>query len=163
MGCYYKKDAPVIYHYKEWRRVMWSDSGYGYVPAWKRCKVVCTPRNAYGRFTTEEWDMEFVTLKDKDGRIFQASMEDVEQDREMTSLSRKELIKLWGEICKGSIYYSDYRNSLGVFENVAMEWYDDFWNYLVEVYGEKEAEKKETANNFVDYVEGVRMDMEAIA
>lgn len=153
-GCYYRKGAPVIYHYKEWRRVMWSDSGYGWVPVWKRCTVVCTPRNAYGQFTAEEWDMEFVTLKDKDGRTFQASLEDVEPDRDIGTLSREELVKLWREICKGSIYYSDYRNSLGVFENVAMEWYEGFWTYLAESFGAEEAEKEDTAENFADYVFG---------
>ena len=99
---------------------MWSDSGYGWVPAWKRCKVVCTPRNADGKFTTDKWDMEFVTLKDEDGRTFQASMEDVEPDRDIQTLSREELVKLWGKVCKGSIYLCDYRNSLGVFEDVAV-------------------------------------------
>ena len=151
-GCYYKRGASVIYHYKEWREVYWSDSGYGYVPVWKRCKVVCTPRNAYGQFTTEEWDMEFVTLKDEDGRTFQASMEDVEPDRDIETLSREELVKLWGEMCKGSMYYSDYRNSLGVFEVVAMDWFESFWSYLSGEYGEKEAEQKDTAENFADYV-----------
>ena len=63
--CYYKKGASVIYHYKEWRKVYWGDSAYGYVSVWKRCTVVCTPRNAYGQFTADEYDMEFVTLKDE--------------------------------------------------------------------------------------------------
>lgn len=151
-GCYYKKGASVIYHYKEWRRVMWSDSGYGYVPAWKRCKVVCTPRNADGKFTTDKWDMEFVTLKDEDGRIFQASMEDVEPDRDIETLSREELIKLWCEMCKGSLHYSDYRNSLGVFENSVMGWYEGFWMRLASEFGEKAAEEKDTAENFANYV-----------
>lgn len=151
-GCYYRKGASVIYHYKEWRRVMWSDSGYGWVPAWKRCKVVCIPRNAYGQFTTDNCDMEFVTLKDENGRIFQASMEDVEPDRDIGTLSREELVKLWGEMCKGSVYLSDYQNSLGVFENVACDWYDTFWAYLRDEYGEMEAEEKDTAENFADYV-----------
>lgn len=151
-GCYYKKGASVIYHYKEWRRVYWSDSGYGYVPVWKRCTVVCTPRNAYGQFTTEDWDMEFVTLKDEDGRTFQASLEDVEPDRDVETLSREELVKLWGEIRKGSIYFKDYQNSLGVFEEVAHDWYVSFWMYLSGEHGEKEVEQKDTAENFADYV-----------
>ena len=151
-GCYYRKGASVIYHYKEWRKVYWSDSAYGYVPVWKRCTVVCTPRNAYGQFTADEYDMEFVTLKDEGGRTFQASMEDVEPDRDVETLSREELVKLWGEMCKGSMYYSDYRNSLGVFENSAMEWYEVFWMYLASEFGEKEAEEKDTPENFADYV-----------
>ena len=151
-GCYYRKGAPVIYHYREWRRVMWSDSGYGWVPAWKRCKVVCTPRNADGKFTTDKRDMEFVTLKDEDGRTFQASMEDVEPDRDIQTLSREELVKLWGKVCNGSIYLCDYRNSLGVFEDVVYDWYESFWMYLSGEHGEKEAEVKDTAENFADYV-----------
>ena len=151
-GCYYKKGASVIYHYKEWRRVMWSDSGYGWVPAWKRCEVVCTPRNAYGQFTTEEWDMASVTLKDEDGQKFQASMDDVEPDRDIETLSREELVKLWGQICKGSIYLSDYKNTLGVFENVVCDWYDTFLEYLSGEFGEKAAEEKDTSENFADYV-----------
>lgn len=151
-GCYYKKGASVIYHYKEWRRVYWSDSGYGYVPVWKRCTVVCTPRNAYGQFTTEDWDMEFVTLRDEDGRTFQASLEDVEPDRDVETLSREELVKLWGEIRKGSIYFKDYQNSLGVFDEVAHDWYVSFWMYLSGEHGEKEVEQKDTAENFADYV-----------
>lgn len=151
-GCYYKKGASVIYHYKEWRRVYWSDSGYGYVPVWKRCTVVCTPRNAYGHFTTEKWDMEFVTLKDEDGRTFQASLEDVEPDRDIETLSQEELVKLWGEIRKGSIYLKDYQNSLGVFEDVVCDWYESFWMYLSGEHGEKEAEVRDTAENFAEYV-----------
>ena len=151
-GCYCKKGASVIYHYKEWRRVMWSDSGYGWVPAWKRCEVVCTPRDVYGQFTTKEWYMASVTLKDEDGQKFQASMDDVEPDRDIETLSREELIKLWGEICKGSVYLGDYRNSLGVFEYVASDWYDTFWEYLSGEFGEKAAEEKDTAENFADYV-----------
>ena len=151
-GCYYKKGASVIYHYKEWRRVLWSNSGYGWVNEWKRCKVVCTPRNAYGRFTADEWDMEFVTLKDKKGRIFHASIEDVEPDRDIETLSREELVKLWGEMCKGSVYYHDYKNSLGVFEIVACDCYDSFWAYLSGEFGETEAENLDTAENFADYV-----------
>ena len=153
-GCYYKKGASVIYHYKEWRKVYWGDLAYGYVTAWKRCTVVCTPRNAYGQFTADEYDMEFVTLKDEGGRTFQASMEDVEPDRDVETLSREELVKLWGEMCKGSMYYSDYRNSLGVFENSAMEWYEGFWGYLVEEHGEDAADVEDTAENFADYVLG---------
>lgn len=79
-------------------------------------------------------------------------MDDVEPDRDIETLSREELVKLWGEICKGSIYLSDYRNSLGVFEYVASDCYDSFFEYLSGEYGEKEAEEKDTAENFADYI-----------
>ena len=149
---YFKKGAPVIYHYKVWRKVMWSDSGYGWVPEWKRATLVCTPRDVCGRFTTDESDMEFVTLKDGKGKVFNASFEDIEPDRDIETLSREELIKMFGQICRGSIYLSDYNNTLGVFNDVVYDWYECSYNHLVEVFGEEEAEKQDTAENFAEYV-----------
>lgn len=153
-GCYYRKGASVIYHYKEWRRVWWSNSGYGWVDEWKRCSIVCTPRDKFGRFTTNKHDMEFVTLKDRNGLLFQASIEEVEPDRDIETLSREELVKMWGEFRRGSMYFHHYANTLGVFEEVAMEWYEGFWGYLAEEHGEEAADVEDTAENFADYVLG---------
>lgn len=149
---YFKKGASVIYHYKVWRRVYWGDSGYGWVPQWKRATLVCTPRDAYGRFTTDESDMEFVTLKNTDGKVFNASFEDIEPDRDIETLSEAELVKLFGQITRGSIHLSDYNNTLGVFCDVVSDWYESFYNHLTEVFGEEEAEKQDAAENFAEYV-----------
>ena len=150
--CYYKKGASVIYHYHEWRKVYWTASGRGLCPAWKRATLVCTPRDAYGRFTTDESDMEFVTLKGADGKVFNASFEDIEPDRDVETLSEVELVKLFGQITRGSIYLSDYNNTLGVFNDVVYDWYESFYKHLVDVFGEEEAEKQDTVENFAEYV-----------
>lgn len=156
---YYKKGARVIFHYKELRKVMWSESGYAWVREWKRATLVEPPRDEHGRFTNCESDMEFMKLMDENGKVyFVESTDDVEPDRNITDLSRKELVKLWGQIRRGSGYYVDYRNSLGVFENTAMACYEGFWAYLVDEYGEERAEIEDTAENFADYVDYYMMD-----
>ena len=149
---YFKKGAPVIYHYKVWRKVMWSDSGYGWVPEWKRATLVCTPRDVCGRFTSYEPYMSFVTLKDEKRKVFNASFEDIEPDRDIETLSETELVKLFGQIRRGSVYLSDYNNNLGVFCYVVSDWYDSFCNHLADVFGAEEADKQDTAENFAEYV-----------
>lgn len=153
MKSYYRKGARVIYNYKVWRRVYWSDSGYGWVSEWKRATVVCTPRDCDGRFTSDENEMEFILLKDEKGNVFNAMMDEVEKDRDIFDLTREELMELWRQVCKGSLYYSDYRNSLGVFENNAMEYWEGFYMSLVDEYGEEKAEEMDTAEGFADFVE----------
>lgn len=152
--CYYKKGAPVIYHYQEWRRVYWSESGYGWVGKWKRATLVAPPRDEYGRFTNYEPDIYSVTLKDEQGHIFNADIENVEPDRKITDLTRDELIKLYDQVCRFSIYYCDYKNIFGVFQNVVLDCFEGYLEHLVSEYGEKQAEKEDTAEAFADYVEG---------
>lgn len=158
MKNYYKKGAFVIYHYKVERKVLWSDTGYGLVGCWKRAVMLENPRDAEtGRFTNDFYyeDWVSVKLKDEDGKIFTTTLDNIEPDIAPGSLTHEELIKLYGEIVKGSLYYSDYQNSLGVFQNTASDYYDGFWESLVDEYGsEDEAEKHDTAEEFACYCEG---------
>lgn len=152
--CYYKKGVSVIYHYQEWRRVYWSKSGYGWVDEWKRATLVAPPRDEYGRFTNHEPDICSVTLKDEQGDIFEANINRVEPDRKITDLTREELISLYGQVCRYSIYYKDYENTLGVFWCVTFDCFEGYWKHLVSEYGKEQAEKEDTAEAFADYVEG---------
>ena len=153
MKNYYKKGAFVIHHYKEWSR-KWNE----WLPAWKRAVMLENPRDAEtGRFTNDLRYEDYVSVKLKDeyGHIFTATLCDIEPDIAPGSLTHEELIKLYGEIVKGSLYYSDYQNSLGVFQNTASDYYDGFWESLVDEYGsEDEAEKHDTAEEFAYYCEG---------
>lgn len=157
MKNYYKKGAFVIYHYKEERKVLWSNTGYGLVGCWKRAVMLENPRDWYGCFTNNyKWeDSVTIKLKDEDGNIFTTTLDNIEPDIAPASLTHDELATLWGEIVRGSMYYSDYRNSLGVFENTALDYYEGFWESLVDEYGsEAEAEKHDTAEEFAYYCEG---------
>lgn len=153
---YFKKGAQVIYHHKVRRKVLWSDSGYGYVDEWKRAILVENPRDEYGRFTNDfQYESHtFVKLKDEKGTIFTATLDEIEEDVDPAMLSFDDCKKLWREICKGSLYYSDYRNSLGVFEETAYNYYEGYWEYLVEEYGEEKADEKDTAEEFAYYCTG---------
>lgn len=66
----------------------------------------------------------------------------------------EELIKLYGQVCRFPMFYKDYKNTLGVFENVVLDCFEGFWEHLVSEYGEEQAEKEDTAEAFADYVEG---------
>jgi len=129
----YYRGEQVIYHFREWTKVYWSDSGFGYVDRWKRAVIVDGPRDSEGRYTSDYRyeDEVSVKLKDEQGGVFRTTIDNIEHDIDPATLSTEELVKLYGEIAHGSMYYSDYRNSLGVFENVAMDFYD---GYADEVY-----------------------------
>lgn len=156
--CYYKKGASVIYHYREWRRVYWGPTGYGWVDCWKRATMACSPRDENGRFTNDENEMFFFRLKDEKGNQFNATISEVEPDRKVTALTREELIKLWKEIRRGSLYYKDYSNSLSVFEERAHDVYEGFLAHLMSEYEDGRIELHDTAEEFADYVEGYLED-----
>lgn len=154
---YFKKSAQVIYHYRVWRKVLWSDSGYGYVDEWKRAILLENPRDEYGRFTNDfryKSDIS-VKLKDEQGKIFTATLDEIEEDVDPAMLSFDDCKKLWREIRKGSMFTCDYRNSLGVFEKTALDYYEGFLEYLVVEYGEEKANKKDTAEEFAYYCTGI--------
>lgn len=157
MKNYYKKGVIVIYHYKEWHRVYYKEGGYDWVSAWKRAVMLENPRDEYGRFTNDFRYESYVSvkLKDEEGKIFTATLDEIEPDIAPGALSHEELVQLYNEISHGSLYYSDYRNSLGVFQNTASDYYDGFWEYLKDEYGsEEEAEKHDMADEFAYYCEG---------
>lgn len=146
MEKYLKKNAPVIYHYQELREVMWSDTGVGLVPCHKKAVMIDNPRDEYGRFASTEDEYNTVKIKTEDGRIFTTELRNIEPNRDIVDLSKEEVKKLWDEIKKGSMYYSDYSNSLGVFENVAMDYYE---GYAEQCENENE---EETADGFYWYI-----------
>jgi len=157
MKDYFKKGAIVIYHYKEWRKVYYNALGYDWVPVWKRALMLENPRDEYGRFTNDFSDEYAVNLKlkDEDGKIFAATLDEIEPDVAPGALSHEELVRLYNEISHGSMYYSDYRNSLGVFENTALDYYEGFWESLKYEYGsEEEADRHDNAEEFAYYCEG---------
>ena len=146
----YARGEQVIYHFKEWRKVYWSDSGYGWVPQWKRAIIVSPPRDEYGRFTNNYRYEDEVTvkLKDEDGKTFETTIDNIEQDVDPCTLSADELVKMYGQLKRGSMYYSDYANTLGVFEVTAMDFYE---GYVEEVYGDmKEQLGREPENEEVE-------------
>lgn len=127
-----KKGARVICHHKVWRKVYWSDSGYGWLNESEHCKIVSQPRyEDSGKFANKEDfnyydDSIIVDLKGEDGKVFTTTLDKLEPDLDPATLSVEDLKTLWNEIAKGSIYYADYRNSVGVYEEIAYNFFEGY-------------------------------------
>lgn len=154
MKNYYKKGSYVRYEHIERRKNAWGDyyDSKEYTPA----IVVENPRDEYGRFTSDfrlEEDVN-VKIKLESGEILNATLEEVCPDVAPGSLSIEELKKLRRQICGGSMYISDYNNTLGVFNETAYDYYEGFWEYLCEEYGDS-AEEHDTQEEFAEYCYGI--------
>lgn len=164
---YYRKGAQVIYHFKVWQQVYWSDSGWGWVSQHKKAVIVCQPRNEYGRFTNDfryEYEV-YVRLKDEDGKIFDTTLDNIEPNRCIADLSDEEFKELWENIRRGSMYMSDYQNSVGVFQNFVYDYYEGFGESLkYEIHEEnpdwdwdaveKEVDRRDNLEEFKIYCRG---------
>ena len=122
---YFKKGSHVILHGEFWDPESYKNNGSGWIKTHKHATVSCNMRDEYGRFTKDADDAVTILLK-VDGKIIEAEMRNVEPDVAPPSLSFEELEKLWGEIRPGSIYYADYRNSLGVYERTAYDYVEGY-------------------------------------
>jgi hypothetical protein len=145
---------------------MWTNnpSGYDWCPVWERALVLEIPRDEYGRFSSDMDDYDTIKLKTESGKIVVAKLGNVEHDYDPSTLSDKELEVLYHQIVKGSLYYADYRNTLGVFENTACDYYEGFVEDLRSTYGSDElADEFDTVENFVDYCKGVEYLRPAIS
>ena len=143
------KGTPIIYHYKEWRRVYYLTNGnYDWVPAFKYAEIIENPRDEYGRFSSSGDDENTVKIKTQSGDVITTTLEKIELNRDPSSLSEEEARTLWNEISHGSIYYRDYRNSVGVFERTALDYYEGYCETL-------ENEEEENFNGFFEHIQSV--------
>lgn len=151
-----KKGGRAVLHYFVRERVYYLNEGsHDYVPHTKHVRIISSPRDEYGRFTNDFYYDDCITVKviDERGDIEEVTIDNLEPDVDPASLSFEQLKQLYREMCKGSLYYSDYRNTLGVFENVAMDMYDSFYSSLCEDYynNEAEIEKHDNEKEFAEY------------
>lgn len=116
-------------------------------------------REVYGRakgcslfssYCDAEYD--YVILKSTYGDELQVIEEDnVDEIRTINDLDHDELKHLFNQICRGSIYLSDYRNSLNVPDEEAMEAWEEFYRAMCDEYGNDHADEHDTAEEFADY------------
>ena len=92
----------------------------------------------------------YCILKDGDA-LTVVEEDDVCSPRSIEELDHDELMRLWGDIRRGSMYTDDYRNTVDVPDAVAMAAWEDFYNELYEEYGEQEADEHDTAKEFADW------------
>lgn len=166
-----KKGARVICHHKVWSEVMWSRSGFGWIDKEEHCEIVSKPRyESDGRFANKADfyyydDSIIVKLKGEDGREFTETLDKLEPDFAPAALSEEDLKTLWNEMSKGSIYYADYRNSVGVYEKTAFNYFEGYaeenWRETKEKFpnlSDEELEEKHwqtmSAEDFAYYCKG---------
>lgn len=160
------KGARVICNHKTWD-IHWN--------SWRNeaehCEIVSTPRfKCDGKFAGKE-DFDYydeyivVKLKGEDGKVFTETLDRLEPDFAPASLSEEDLKTLWNEMRKGSIYYEDYRNSVGVYEKTAIAYFEGYaeahWHDTKEKFptlSEEELEEKHwetmSAEEFAEYCKG---------
>lgn len=92
-------------------------------------------------------EREYVVLIDEEGELIVASALDCFEHVEISDLSRDEAKELRGQICVGSIYLTDYDNTLGLTNDEVCQLSDSYLEWL-------EAEKLEdNAENFANFIE----------
>ena len=141
---HYKKGSQVIYHYcNDWRRAVIVSPPQWYRPA---------------RDPDFQFEGETVKIKDEYGKTFVAWMYEIEPDLDPVTLTKNELKSLFGQIVRGSVLYSDYKNDVGVFEHVASDLYDSFWENLKREcdYDEDKIREADNATNFAEYAKSCR-------
>lgn len=93
-------------------------------------------RKVYGTFTNT-YDDDYVVLVVDDKHVIAESYECEDEWCSPYDLGEEELKTLFSEIRRGSIYLSDYRNSVGVTWDEASDYCDDYYRWLEEKYGDK--------------------------
>lgn len=106
----------------------------------------------YGDCLKREWNESEYSVIEIDGEWKVVESEDIMEERCIYNLSEDELKKLRTEIRGGSIYTTDYKNSLGVHPDVVCDAYDDFWSSLEDEYGYENAEEHDTPEEFAYFV-----------
>lgn len=163
-----KKGSHVIWHGEYFDEQKFKNTGAGWVKGHKHVQIISQARDDEGKFTSDfYWDEDVtVNVKDENGKIFQTAICNLEPDFAPGGLSNEDLKTLWNEMGKGSIYYADYRNSVGIFEETAYNFFegyaDENWYDLKEEYPElsdEELEQKHwdsmNAESFAEYCKGV--------
>lgn len=93
---------------------------------------------------------DYSVIKDGDAtRVLDFS--EFDEERSLYELSFDELKELRNQICGGSLYISDYENNLGVCPEDLCDYYEEFWDYLCDKYGEDNAELHDTNAEFANY------------
>ena len=67
-------------------------------------------------------------------------------------LTRQELKKLRNQVCKCSLFYSDYENTLGIDRKVVSDFFDGYFEYLIEVAEENGENLNVIGNTYYDRI-----------
>ena len=93
---------------------------------------------------------EKYVLIDKNAEYLFVDNVDIQERHDVDSLDEEGYITLFNEISRGSIYLSDYRNSVGCTCEDACDFCDDYYEWLQEEFGD-EADEKDSLESWLKY------------
>ena len=99
---------------------------------------------------TNRYDDEMYILKKCDNEYLIVEKTDIEEYRSPYDLNEEDTETLFNEIRRGSIYLSDYANSVGCTWNEASSFCDGYYEWLYEEYGE-EYEEHDNVESWLRY------------
>lgn len=102
-----------------------------------------------GKYTNQN-DDEMYILKKCDNEYLIVEKSDIEEYSSPYDLNEEDTETLFNEIRRGSIYLSDYANSVGCTWNEASSFCDGYYEWLYEEYGE-EYEEHDNVESWLKY------------
>ena len=102
-----------------------------------------------GKYTNRNDDEMYILKKDDDEYLI-VEKTDIEEYSSPCDLNEEDTETLYNEIRRGSIYLSDYANSVGCTWNEASSFCDGYYEWLYEEYGE-EYEEHDNVESWLKY------------
>lgn len=156
-----KIGAKVRYEWRDYDYYSATAKGYGEIPYETHEEIVTICGKVRDADTKKfvslngyVFDEDFeVEIENEKGSKFYVTLSSLSPYKELSELSREELMKLRTEISVGSAYYSDYENSFGVDKEIVCGFSDGYLEEMQERYGTNWHEF-DSPEEFADYILG---------
>ena len=109
----------------------------------------CEMYEVRGKYINYEEEEKYVLI-DKNTEYFFVDKDDIQERHDVDSLDEEGYKTLFKEICRGSIYLSGYRNSVGCTCEDACNFCESYYEWLQEEYGD-DADEKDNIESWLKY------------
>ena len=109
----------------------------------------CEMYEVRGKYYDCLGDEKYVLI-DKNNEYFFVDKDDIQERNDVNLLDEEGYKTLFKEICRGSIYLSGYRNSVGCTCEDVCEFCDDYYEWLQEEFGD-EADEHDNLGSWLKY------------
>ena len=109
----------------------------------------CEMYEVRGKYINYEEEEKYVLI-DKNTEYFFVDKDDIQERNDVNLLDEEGYKTLFKEICRGSIYLSGYRNSVGCTCEDACNFCESYYEWLQEEYGD-DADEKDNLESWLTY------------
>ena len=109
----------------------------------------CEMYEVRGKYINYEEEEKYVLI-DKNTEYFFVDKDDIQERHDVDSLDEEGYKTLFKEICRGSIYLSGYRNSVGCTCEDACNFCESYYEWLQEEYGD-DADEHDNLESWLNY------------